>query len=181
MKQIITTLLFCFLFGAGIGQDLAEEINNVKRSNILLVNTLIGSSKVGVGFRYKSLYRINDMMKIGWGAGIETFSSEIERNFIPLSIEAVGDVFDKGRTPFYMFSVGYGIPLKEDSSFASSSKGGLSLDISVGYRSKKEATQPFIALGYRLQHASYEGLDDFGNDNKIVQYKRWSLSIGSFF
>lgn len=169
------------MFATLIGQDKVEEIDSDKRINSVMISTLVSSTKVGLGFKYKSLYSINNIIKAGWGAGLESYSSNLERNFIPISFEVIGDVYEHGRTPFYMFSLGYGIPLQEVESFATSSRGGLMVDISVGYRSKMKATQPFISAGYHLQHASYKGEDSSGNDNKDVQYKRWSLSIGTFF
>ena len=183
MKNVLTILLCCFCFANISGQATIETKpeHQVKRTNVLLFNTLIGSKKIGLGLRYKSLYTIQPAFQVGWGTGFDSYSSRLERRFIPLTLEVVGDLFVQRATPFYMISAGYGIPLKEDVDFALESSGGLTLDISVGYRAKRASTQPFISLGYRMQNASYEGLDLYGNDNKKVIYRRWSISLGTFF
>jgi hypothetical protein len=181
MKKILFTVLFSVVSFCVNGQDSVIPQKVFKRSNCILINGLFGSTKIGVGARYKSLYSINEILQLGWGVGIESYSSSIKRNFIPISFDLVGDIFTNGNTPFYMLSVGYGIALGDDPSFAEKVKGGLMVDISIGYRSKKNASQPFIAIGYRLQNASYEGNDDFGNTDKEVIYKRWSLSTGIIF
>jgi len=182
MKQLLFMVLFC-LFSVGLTGQVETEIktNNKVRTNSIQINTLIGSSKIGFGARYKSLYSIKNSLKVGWGVGIESYSSKFERNFIPLSIDIIGDLTESNRTPFYMFSIGYGIPLKEAREFAEESKGGLMIDVSLGYRSKKNETQPFIAIGYRIQNATYIGEDVYGNNDKNVLYKRWSVSAGLLF
>ena len=177
---IIFTLLFTLAFNLN-GQAAIEPINTTKRSNCILLNGLIGDTKIGVGVRYKSLYQINNILQVGWGVGIESYSSNFKRNFVPFSFDFIGDIFKDGRSPFYMISLGYGFPLGEESSFAEGSKGGLMVDISLGYRSKKNTTQPFIAVGYRIQNAFYNGVDEYGNTDKDVVYKRWSLSTGILF
>lgn len=162
-------------------QNTTEPAKVSNWSNCLLMNGLFGNKKIGLGIRYKSLYQLNDIFQAGIGVGLESYSSSIERNFIPVSFDVVGDVFTNAKSPFYMISVGYGIALKDDSDFAEKSKGGLMVDIALGYRSKKYTSQPFIAVGYRLQNAKYSGQDDYGNTNKEVVYKRWSLSTGILF
>ena len=183
MKRIFTLLLLISFFANIHAQEkeYTEEDQKIERTNVLLLNGLFNSSKIGFGIRYKSLYTVKNSLQIGWGVGLESFSSGVERNFIPLSIDVVGDVFDVGPTPFYMISAGYGIPLKEDPNFATSSRGGFMLDVSLGYRVKKDKTHSFVAMGYRVQNASYLGTDQFGNTDKEVVYKRWSLSLGTFF
>ena len=181
MKQVLIVVLIC-MFSAGLtGQTETESAVNQFRTNSLQVNTLIGSSKIGLGIKYKSLYNIKKLVKVGWGVGLDSYSSDHKRNFIPISVDFIGDINEGGRTPFYMFSIGYGIPLKEEAEFAKESKGGLMVDVSLGYRSKKNRTQPFIAAGYRMQNATYTGEDAYGNDNKSVIYKRWSVSAGLLF
>ena len=177
---IITALLFMLAFNLN-GQATIEPLSTSKRSNCILMNGLFGDTKIGIGVRYKSLYQVNNIVQIGWGVGLESYSSNMERNFIPISFDFVGDVFKNGRSPFYMISVGYGFALAEDPSFSEDSKGGLMIDISLGYRSKKNTSQPFIAVGYRLQNAFYAGTDEYGNTDKDVVYKRWSLSTGILF
>lgn len=177
---LFTTILssfVCLLFG----QTTIEPMADSNRSNCIILNGLFGNTKTGIGVRYKSLYHINNIIQVGWGVGIESYSSDFKRNFVPLSFDVIGDVLRSGQTPFYMISLGYGIPLGEDSAFAEESKGGLMVDLSIGYRSKQLNAQPFIALGYRLQNAFYKGLDDYGNIDKDVIYKRWSLSTGIIF
>ena len=181
MKQLLIMFVFCLLAVGLTGQAEIEAKSKVIRSNSLQVNTLVGSSKIGLGIKYKSLYDVKNLVKVGWGVGLDSYSSGIKRNFIPLSVELIGDIFEGNRTPFYMFSMGYGIPLKEEAEFAEESKGGLMVDVSLGYRSKKNKTQPFVAVGYRMQKATYTGEDAYGNDNKNVLYKRWSISAGLLF
>lgn len=181
MKNAILILL---MFACSIelcSQTSVEPNIESNRTNVILANGLFGDTKTGLGFRYKSLYKLNDIIKLGWGVGIESYSSDVKRNFIPLSLDVIGDINLNGKTPFYMVSVGYGIALKEDESFASKQRGGLMLDLSIGYRSKKYSSQPFIALGYRIQNAFYEGNDDYGNNDKDVIYKRWAVSVGILF
>ena len=181
MKNLIITILLITLAFNLKGQTVIEPTSSSIRSNIILVNGLFGKTKIGIGVRYKSLYHINNIIRVGWGVGIESYSSNFERNFVPISFDFVGDVFKNGRSPFYMVSVGYGFPFGENSDFAEGSKGGLMVDISLGYRSKKHSSQPFIAVGYRLQNAFYKGTDEYGNTDKDVIYKRWSLSTGILF
>jgi len=181
MKNLIIIFLLITLVFNLNGQTIVEPISSSKRTNCILINGLFGNTKIGIGVRYKSLYQINDIIQVGWGVGIESYSSNFERNFVPISFDFVGDVFKNGRSPFYMVSVGYGISLGEDSDFAEDSKGGLMVDISLGYRSKKHSSQPFIAIGYRLQNAFYKGTDEYGNTDKDVIYKRWSISTGVLF
>ena len=181
MKNIIIfTLLVAFTFSLN-GQTVTEPINNSKWSNCILFNGLFGDTKIGIGLRYKSLYQINNFVQVGGGVGVESYSSNLERNFIPLSFDIVGDVFENGGSPFYMISVGYGFSIGEDSSFSDDPRGGLMIDISIGYRSKKNNSQPFITVGYRLQNAFYGGKDEYGNLDKEVLFKRWSLSTGILF
>ena len=183
MKRIFTIILFCSFFVSINAQEkeFIEEAHKIERSNVLLLNGLFNSSKFGFGIKYKSLYSIKRSLQVGWGVGLESFSSGVERNFIPLSIDVVGDLFENGPTPFYMISTGYGIALKEDPEFATESSGGFMLDVSLGYRVKRDKTHSFISFGYRLQDASYQGTDQYGNTDKEVIYKRWSLSLGTFF
>ena len=181
MKKLVCALLFVGLVIGLNGQNETVELKPEKRYNALLINGLFGSSKTGLGIRYKSLYSINDLIKIGWGTGIESYSSTIERNFIPISFDVMGDISPSSKTPFYMVSIGYGIPLQEDEDFAQESSGGLMVDLSIGYRTRSGDSQPFIGAGYRLQNATYRGEDRYGNDNKDVIYKRWSLSVGLLF
>ncbi|MDF1695695.1 MAG: hypothetical protein P1U56_07695 [Saprospiraceae bacterium] len=181
MKKICCLfLLFSLCFGVNAQSEI-EPIKEKQRYNALLFSGLFGASKTGLGLRYKSLYTFKKSIKIGWGVGIESYSSGIERNFIPLSLDILGDVLDSDKTPFYMVSVGYGIPLKEDVEFAEESKGGLMVDLSVGYRSRRGESQPFLTAGYRIQNASYLGEDSYGNNNKNVIYKRWSVTAGMLF
>lgn len=179
-KMFVCTLLLLFSFTV-FTQENIQPIKEVKWSNCILMNGLFGSSKTGIGLRYKTLYTLSPAFQIGGGVGIESYSSDIKRNFIPISFDLVGDVLSKKRTPFYMISVGYGIALKEDKDFAEKAKGGLMIDLSIGYRSKKYKSQPFIAAGYRFQNAFYEGFDSYGNQDKEVIYKRWSVSAGILF
>jgi len=183
MKNILTILFCSFNLMLAMGQATVspQQEHNQKWTNVVMANALIGSKKIGMGLRYKSLYNVQNIIQVGWGTGFDSYSSRLERRFIPITAEVVGDLFASEATPFYMISAGYGIPLKENEDFAIESSGGLTLDISVGYRSKRKSTQPFISVGYRIQHASYTGLDAFGNDNKEVMYKRWAFTLGTFF
>ena len=181
MKNLIYIVII-FAFASHLsGQSTIEPAKESKRSNCLIFNALLGKTKTGVGVRYKSLYHINEILKVGWGLGIDSYSSDFRRNFVPVSVDLRGDVNLNGRSPFYMISIGYGIALAEEDSFAEKARGGLMVDLSLGYRSKKYTSQPFIAIGYRLQNAYYSGLDDYGNENKDVIYKRWAISAGILF
>lgn len=181
MKQILILIVLTIFTINLNGQNELTQEHKVTRSNGILVSTLVGSSKIGFGIRYKSLYNVKKKLRIGWGVGVESYSSDLERNFIPLSFEVLGDVAETGGSFFYMLSMGYGIPIAEDSDFAEESNGGLMVDVSVGYRSVENASQPFFALGYRFQNASYSGQDVYGNNDKEVLYKRLSFSAGIFF
>ena len=182
MNKCIGILLLCFIACTGTAQHQIENARQPSnRMNSLQFSGLFGASKIGLGIKYKSLYRITESMNIGWGIGIDSYDSGFNRNFVPISVEVLGDLFKEGITPFYMMSAGYGIALKEDERFATESRGGLMVDFSLGLRSKKYESQPYISVGYRFQNAYYEGEDEYGNQNKDVIYKRWNVSAGMLF
>jgi|GEM_PF-3758067 len=142
---------------------------------------LAGSKNTGFGVKYRSLYAIGPLMNVGWGAGYTTHSADLEHNFVPVTFEAIGDLVATGRTFYYGVSLGYGIGLPEPETFATKTLGGLTYEMSVGFRNKSVDAAPFVALGYHTQRAKYEGVDQFGDGARAAVYKRWSISAGAFF
>jgi len=181
MKQLIIFILMMVVsFGAN-GQE--QLISPSKKKNIksISVHAYPGSKKVGIGAKFTSLYSLSKLINAGWGVGFEGYDSSIDRRFIPLTLEMSGDLFGDRPLIFYRVGIGYGIAMKEEASFASSAKGGLTYGFSIGLRNNKEAQQPYISAGYKTQRASYTGLDQYGDDNKSVIYNRWDISVGVIF
>lgn len=180
--KIILIGIFFFLYsGSGFAQEVIQVDQKTKRFNVIQFHLLPGSKQIGAGFKYKSLHSLADVFHIGWGVGIDGYSAILARNFIPLTLELLGDLSSTGPTPFYSLSIGYGIALPEEASFADKASGGIIYNIAFGYRNKSAKHQPFVSVGYRGQMASYIGIDRGGDDNKSVVYKRWNIAIGTFF
>ena len=180
-KIIFTHLLVFLFFGASFGQETAELSTVKNRIDVIQFHVLPGSKTVGAGIKYKSLYSLAEVFHFGWGVGIESYNSTFYRSFIPVTLELVGDLSTSGKTPFYSVSLGYGIALPEERSFAESARGGVMYNIGFGYRNKNTKSRPFASIGYRGQFATYSGVDQSGDDNKSVVYKRWNIAVGVFF
>ncbi len=157
------------------------EQSSVGRLDVIQIGALYSSSQTGSEISYKSLYSISDEFHIGWGAGFVSYNTTLRRSFIPVTFEVMGEIGSSGFTPFYTFSLGYGIALPEESDFAESARGGFKLESGIGIRSKSKTMQPFFKLTYHNQFASYPGEDIYGNIDKKVVYKRLNFVIGVIF
>lgn len=182
MKNLLLICAMILCAFTSIYSQQSEPANTPSiHQNVVQFTILPGSQKVGAGLKYKSLYQLAPVMHLGWGAGLESYDASVNKSFLPITAEVMGDLSTSSKTPFYTLGVGYAIPLAEEDSFAESVRGGLTYDVAFGYRIKSSGIQPIVSLGYRAVHAKYLGEDQSGDDNKSVTYKRWSVSVGVIF
>ena len=175
--RYILIFLITIVVNTADAQDIPQSSAS-NRSDAIHIAALAESNQTGLELRYKSLYHMNDKIKLGWGTGFTTYNASLRRSFIPITVETMNDIYVGKAIPFYSISAGYAIAIPEEESFAESSRGGFRFDSSIGIRSNGEGAQSYISLGFNLQKAKYPGLDFFGNLDKKVTYKRWTLALG---
>ncbi|MEE9439499.1 MAG: hypothetical protein V3V14_10905 [Saprospiraceae bacterium] len=182
MKNLI---IICLLFWGvnANGQDDSElrSGTSIKHLNIVQVKGLFGSIKTGIELDYKALYAVSSKFYLGWGVGVGSYDASARKMFVPITGELMGDLLEGKIVPFYSIGIGYGIGLPEEKQFAESSPGGVRFDAGFGIRAKGTEAQPYFKVGYNRQYASYPGVDDYGNVDKNVIYKRWTIVLGVIF
>jgi hypothetical protein len=147
------------------------------------MSVLFGSSGIGAGVQHSSGIKINRLIGIGIGAGLENFDPfDAGVTTFPIFAEMRGYFLPKSISPFYAVGVGYGISgnSKDDGrndGAINQWRGGYLLQGHLGYRIGNHG---FIQLGIRLQHKTRRWENIWSGVTGVDQllYKRLDIGFG---
>jgi len=127
--------------------------------------------------------RINRWLETGMGLGYERYSVQEAYRVVPLFIQVRGYVLQKGISPFYQMSVGYGWSLKREIDGLIEGGGGYLLHPSVGVRFGGGAgLNAYLDLGYRFQQADYTRQEPWDATTRLrYVFKRFTFRLGIVF
>lgn len=138
----------------------------------------LNEENLGLGLTGSIHMWVHDYFLVGINTGFRNYNIDQKRNFIPVALSVKGLMFSAESGPYIRTDVGYGFALATEEDFSNKAKGGLLISPSIGYERYTElGTSIKFELGFQLQHATYEGLDIYGNDGKEVKYKRGLFRI----
>ena len=136
----------------------------------------------GVGLSYSIGHRLNRLLGLGGGFGIETNDFFNNRDQIPLFVEARGFLKPEKITPYYALKLGYAFPMTNDFSNNISAKGGIYVSPELGIRFGARAVTYYAGIEYKLMKASYtDFIWDGGTATDEITYRRLELRTGISF
>ncbi len=142
------------------------------------------SNMGGVGIHHAMGYRINRMLGVGLGSGIETHDFNRVRNIIPVYAEARGFFFPKKITPYYAIKLGYGFALRNEISGTTDASGGIHFSPELGVRFGSGDVSYYLGLEYKIQNATFTSNDQWfggGIVTESISYRRLELRTGLLF
>jgi hypothetical protein len=147
------------------------------------VAVLAGASGTGIGLQHSTGYKLNRLLGLGLGVGLENFGPyDGVTETYPIFVELRGYLMPKKITPFYALGAGLGLAKKYSESPTWNGgretwKGGWMVQGQIGYRIGNNA---FVHLGIRLQHKTRYWINDWqgirGTDK--ILHKRLEIGMG---
>lgn len=147
-------------------------------------SSLSGANGLGFGLQHSSGLKLNRLLGIGVGVGMENFDPwDRDVATFPIFAEVRGYLLAKKITPFYAFGAGYGVSKKHTNITVFDGpeetwKGGWMAQGQIGYRIGNHA---FVQIGIRLQRKTRIWENRFwGNNSGVDQilHKRLDIGIG---
>lgn len=148
------------------------------------ISVLTGASGVGASIQHSSGIKLNRLLGIGIGLGMENFKPyDGHAPTFPIFVELRGYLLQKNISPFYSLGLGYGFTGKRRNFVIFDGpdehwKGGWMAQGHIGYRIGKHA---FVQLGIRLQRKT-RIWEQFGWDNLSgvdrILHKRLDIGLG---
>ena len=136
----------------------------------------------GVGLSYSIGHRLNRMLGLGGGFGIETNDFFNNRDQIPLFVEARGFLKAEKITPYYAMKLGYAFPMTSDFTNNISAKGGIYVSPELGIRFGARTVTCYAGIEYKLMKASYtDFIWDGGTATDEITYRRLEVRTGIAF
>jgi hypothetical protein len=143
--------------------------------------TLTGESGFGLGLQHSSGLKINRLLGVGIGTGVEVFTpGEDDPSTYPLFLEARGYLSPSNLTPFYAIGGGWAFADKGQNSSDWGEQrweGGWMAQGQIGYR----VGNHFIChVGVRLQRKTYHWEQPWwgGRGRNEILHKRLEVGIG---
>lgn len=136
----------------------------------------------GMGAHYSIGHRVNRMLGIGVGLGIESNEVGAWRAVVPLTLEARGFFKPAKISPYYAIKAGYGFAVQDGEFSFAKATGGLHLSPELGLRFGSGQVCPYFGVQYKIQKASYLyswNPDEFRNDQ--ITYRRMDFRFGILF
>lgn len=138
----------------------------------------------GAGIHHAMGYRLNRMLGIGLGTGIETHDFTRVRNIIPVYAEVRGFFLPKKISPYYAVKFGYGFGLNDAQSGTTNAKGGLHFSPEIGVRFGGQDVSYYLGIEYKIQNATFTTTDIWfggGTFTESISYRRAELRTGLLF
>jgi len=138
-------------------------------------------SIVGVGLHQVVGYQMNRWLGYGLGLGVDGYEIGSGRLFVPLYLQVRG-YFTKNRiSPYYSVNIGYGFA--EDTHDNSKEiDGGRYFYPSVGYRFGAAKSGNFtMDFGIKFQKGHFLRVNNWGSDDRNVDYRRFTFRLGWLF
>ncbi len=197
MKKILIILftsISFFVTGQVVEEEKKEILNNKttgKYYNYLSFDFNFGASgefyyQGGVGFRYSLGYKMNPKINIGAGLGFEFYDFEFPTVFMPLYIEAKGELTNWRITPYYNVALGHAFKAGNRFENWDNIPNGVYFKPSIGWKFKRnEYFASTVSFGYQLQHAFFKRDDSWGEHISITKekriYQRYVIQFGFEF
>ncbi len=144
---------------------------------------LTGESGFGIGLQHSAGYKIDRLLGLGLGIGLENFGLfDGNTATYPIFAELRGYLMPKKITPFYALGAGYGLSKKynDSSTWGGGNerwRGGWMAQGQIGYRIGNNAC---VHLGIRFQHKTRSWVNEWwgmrGTDK--ILHKRLEFGIG---
>lgn len=144
----------------------------------IALGVLPGQPGDGGYINYTYHYQRSRFIGYGGGVAFENYGDTDGYDFIVPTVAFYSYLFDKNTSPFFRFSAGYGIAIKNTAKFQVKAEGGVNLGAALGLRLSTNRIMIDFAIGAKYQKGNYEF--DFGDFLRFsdADFRRLDFSIG---